>query len=191
MFLVGCGVLRREIGRLCELRGWPVRPAFLDPALHGRPAHLAVALTSALADRPKGRAVVAYGSCHPAIDALLSRRSATRTAAANCIETLLGTEAYEAELSNGAYFLLEDWARNWEWILESSFGSADPRVIQGIFGTEHTCLLCLTTPLSNDFTAEAEAAGRLVGLPVRWRSVSLEHLESFLLDAMARQGGVV
>jgi hypothetical protein len=47
-------------------------------------------------------------------------------------------------------------------------------------------LLCVSTPCSKDFTAAAEEAGRLVGLPLRRMEVTLDNLEAVLQEAIDR-----
>ncbi len=186
--LVACGILRREIASLVEKNLWPVEALFLDSALHVEPAALHRRLGAALARAPGPEAVVVYGCCHPGIDALVEGAGATRTPGQNCIELLLGPERFAAELEAGAFFLLEEWARRWEHILGRAFGT-NWEVVREIFQGAHGYLLALRTPFSGDFRAEAEAAGRRVGLPVRWAEAGLEHLEAVLGEALATRTG--
>jgi hypothetical protein len=109
-----------------------------------------------------------------------------RTEGQNCIVMLLGYELFMQELEKGAYFLLEDWALTWEPMITACFGM-NTTVIREIFHSSHKYILALRTPCNGDFTAAAEAAARFVDLPLQWKDVGLEHLETVLADAIQRR----
>jgi hypothetical protein len=90
-----------------------------------------------------------------------------------------------AELSRGAYFLLEDWALTWEPMITECFG-ANLGVVREIIHGSHRMMIALRTPCSGDFTAAAEAAARFVDLPLEWMDVDLTHLESVISEALVR-----
>lgn len=72
--------------------------------------------------------------------------------------------------------------------MTATFG-INREVIREIYQGDRGYLLCITTPCSGDFRDEAEEAGRLVGLPLRWLDVSLDHLEWVLSEAIMRKRG--
>ncbi len=185
---VGCGILRKEVEALVRANGWDVGTRFLPSALHHDFDRLSAELEAALdaAEREGLEPVVLYGCCHPAMDGLLERHHTLRTRGQNCIAWLLGHERFMEELSRGAFFLLEDWARTWEPTVTACLG---PRiqVVREIFHGSHRCIVALRTPTSGEFTAEAEAAARLVDLPLEWMDVDLGNLEAVLADALARK----
>ncbi len=183
--LLGCGILREEVDSLRRKNHWPLETQFLDSHLHTDFAGLSNGLTAALQENAQRDKVVFYGCCHPKMDEILAQAGTQRTAGQNCIEMLLGPEVFTRELQNGAYFLLEDWARHWDEILTKTFG-ARLDVIREIFQGDRKYILALRTPCSGDFERDAEAAGKKVGLPVRWMDVSLDHLETVLQKALAR-----
>lgn len=186
--VVGCGILRKEVEALVRKNGWDVETRFLQSSLHHYFDRLSAELEAALdaAEREGLAPVVLYGCCHPAMDGILGRHHTLRTRGQNCIVWLLGYERFMEELSRGAFFLLEDWARTWERMITACFG---PRleVVREIFHGSHRCVVALRTPSSGDFTAEAEAAARLVDLPLEWMDVDLGQLEAVLADALARK----
>lgn len=191
LLLLGCGILKKEVEFLIAGNDWPMDTLFLDSALHADFDSLAKGLTSALARHRDENVIVFYGTCHPLMERMLDEAHAFRTRGQNCCEMLLGHDLFSRELTNGAYFLLEEWARRWEDIQARTFNTKNLDLIRDIFQGDRKYLLGLRTPCSGDFTAEAEAAGRMVGLPLRWLDVSLDHLESVLLEAMVcRQGEV-
>ena len=189
MLLIGCGILRSEVRLLIGRNNWPLRTLILDSALHVDFDRLADSLTAALARHRREKVIVFYGTCHPLMERMLTEAGTFRTEGQNCVEMLLGHEMFHAELTNGAYFLLEDWARRWEQILTCTFNTKNLEVIRDIFQGDRKYLLGLRTPCSGNFTAEAEEASRMVGLPLRWLDVGLDHLESVLREAVTRKRG--
>lgn len=185
--LLGCGVLRKEILRLIEKNSWPLDTLFLDPVLHCELAKLAHSLRSALAAHRDRDVIVFYGCCHPRMESMLEEAGTLRTAGQNCLDMLLGHEAFMGETENGAFFLLEEWARQWPHVVSSSFGTNRIEVIREIFQGDRKYILGLRTPCSGDFAAEAEAAARMVDLPLRWKDVALDHLEAVLQAAVAQR----
>ena len=184
--LLGCGILQNEIRFLIEKNGWLLETHFLDSALHIDFDKLSQALRSALNRHAKRETIVFYGACHPLMESILADAGTFRTEGKNCVEMLLGPERFSAELEQGAFFLLEEWAHRWERIVTATFGT-NREVIREIYQGDRNYLLCISTPCSGDFRAEAEEAGRLVGLPLRWLDVSLDHLEAVLAAAMAQR----
>jgi hypothetical protein len=183
---LGCGILQKEIRFLIEKNGWALDTHFLDSSLHIDFDRLSQALTSALHHNSDRDAIVFYGSCHPLMDKILDSAGTFRTVGQNCVEMLLGPEMFTAELEQGAFFLLEEWAHRWERIVTATMGT-NLEVIREMYQGDRGYLLCVSTPCSGDFRAEAEEAGRLVGLPLRWMEVSLDHLEMVLQEAINRK----
>jgi len=188
VIIVGCGILHKEVDFLVKKNGWNIETQFLASALHNYFDRLYNELNEALTfDESKGReTIVFYGSCHPRMEDILNTHHTVRTHGQNCIVMLLGYERFMEELSNGAYFLLEDWALTWEPMLTECFGK-NPAVIREIFHSSHKIIMAIRTPCSTDFTAAAQAAADFVDLPLVWIDVSLDHLESVLADAIARK----
>jgi hypothetical protein len=187
LLLMGCGILKNEIRYLIQKNNWPVETTFFDSALHCEFDKLSNCLTTGLARHIERPTVVFYGSCHPLMDRMLEEAHTFRTEGQNCVDMLLGNELFTKELLDGSFFLMEEWARRWEYILMKSFGTKNIDIIREMFCYDRTCLLCLRTPCSGDFTAAAEEAGRVVGLPIRWLDVGLEHLEGVLSQAVNRK----
>jgi hypothetical protein len=186
LLLLGCGILRKEIRFLIEKNGWPLELFFLDSTLHVDFEDLSHSLKSALARHSGRDIVVFYGACHPLMESILGEAETFRTEGQNCVEMLLGQELFTEELTNGAFFLLEDWARRWDVILRKTLGNNE-KIWKDVYQGDRKYLACITTPCSGDYRAEAEAAGRKVGLPLRWLDSTLEHLESVLQDALTRK----
>ncbi|MDD2899172.1 MAG: DUF1638 domain-containing protein [Desulfuromonadaceae bacterium] len=189
ILLLGCGILRKEIRHLIAKNNWALDTFFIDSMLHVDFEALESALRKALARNAGRRILVFYGTCHPLMDQLLQEAAVARTTGQNCVEMLLGNEKFTHELSNGAYFLLEDWALRWDYMILKTFGT-NPTVTSAIFQGDRSNFLCLRTPCSGDYTAQAEAVSHQIGLPLRWLDVSLEHLEAYLSDAITSMNRV-
>ena len=130
--------------------------------------------------------VVFYGSCHPLMEKYLEEHHTCRTQGQNCVVMLLGYERFMQELSEGAYFLLEDWALTWEPMITECFGS-NTKVIREIFHSSHKYMMAIRTPCSIDFTKEAEKAAQFVDLPLKWIDIDLAELESVMADVIQRK----
>lgn len=186
LLLIGCGILKKEIHYLVKKNDWPLDTLFLDSALHIDFEKLSKTLTSTLAKHSHREILVFYGSCHPLMEKILLKAETTRTMSQNCAEMLLGPVRFTEELSNGAFFLLEDWAIRWDYIIKKTFGTS-LTVVKEIFRGDRNYLLALRTPCSDDFTAVAEKAGKKIGLPLRWMDVSLDPFESVLRSAITEK----
>ena len=185
--LLGCGILKNEVTSLINKNAWPLDTIFLDSALHCEFDKLSHGLTTELANQAGMETLVFYGACHPLMDRILEEHKTIRTDGQNCIEMLLGKKLFTDELLQGAFFLLEDWALRWRQFCPKSFGTNKWDIIREMIRGDRTSLLCLRTPCSGDFTKEAEEAGALMDLPVRWMDVGLDHLEEVLKEAIFRQ----
>lgn len=184
--LLGCGILHKEVRYLIEKNGWAMDTDFLDSSLHINFEALASELQSGIVRNQGREVVVFYGCCHPHMEQMLDAAHTYRTQGQNCVEMLLGRERFMDELTNGAFFLLEDWALRWDEAIGRTFGT-NPKVVREIFQLSSQYLLCIRTPCSGDFTAAAEDVGHKTGLPLRWLDAELDDLEAVLREAYARR----
>lgn len=185
--LVGCGILKKEINWLIKKNNWLLDTVFLDSSLHINFEKLQKNLSLALKKQSDKNTFVFYGECHPLIDNILRDANTFRTAGQNCVDILLGNEVFTRELSNGAFFLLEDWANRWNYISKKTFGD-NKEIVQQIFREDRKYILALRTPCSGYFSKEAEIMARYVDLPLRWLDVGLENLESVLFLSLQEKG---
>jgi hypothetical protein len=187
LLLLGCGILKKEVRYLIRKNKWPVETEFFDSALHCELAKLERCLTTKLANQRGKDVFVFYGVCHPLMEKMLETGNTFRTEGQNCIDMLLGSDLFTRELLQGAFFLLEEWAQRWTQMVTLTFGTKNGEVIKEMFRGDRKYLLCLRTRCSGDFSKEADEAGRLVDLPLRWMDVGLEHLEEILFSAITRK----
>jgi hypothetical protein len=184
--LVGCGILQKEVNFLIAKNNWSLTTDFLPASLHIDFNRLACALQGGLSRHTDEQTIVFYGACHPRMDNMLNEAGTLRTPGQNCVEMLLGEEEFNRELAKGAYFLLDNWAHNWDEVIAKTFGS-NISVIRDIFHDQHRYLLCLRTPQSDDFSLQAAHIGAMLDLPLQWRNVDLDHLENVLQNAIKRK----
>jgi len=185
MVVVGCSILHREVDSLIKKNQWHLEAHYLNASLHSYANKLSKELNKALdEEEDKGKnTLVFYGSCHPGIDNYLEAHETDRTRGQNCIVMLLGYDVFMHELSQGAFFLLEDWALSSEKVLTESFGN-NISVIHEIFHSSHKYILALRTPYSADYTDAAEKTAAFVDLPLRWLDVDLQELEVVMTEAI-------
>lgn len=186
LLLVGCGILHKEVRFLIAKNGWPLDTALMASALHSDLERLERGLRGALAKHRRRRPIVFYGCCHPRMDEILEEAGTLRTEGQNCVEMVLGKELFTEELLNGAFFLFEDWALDWDRVSRITFGD-HPEIMREILQGDRRYLLGLRTPCSGDFAAAAERVAYATGLPLRWMGVGLDHLEVVLRDAIERR----
>jgi hypothetical protein len=186
VLLLGCGILQNEVKWLVKKNAWPLDTVFLDSILHVDFEKLASNLNAAL-DKHAGRKItVLYGACHPQMDAILASRQLRAIPGQNCVEMLLGHMRFTAELANGAFFLLEEWARRWQFVMSHAIGT-NPHIVRNVFQNDRRYVLALRTPCSGDFSALAQNIADQVGLPLRWADISLDHLEQLIQAAIDRE----
>lgn len=177
--MVGCGILKKEIDFLIQKNSWSTDVIYLPSSLHIDFEKLDISMHRAAqqlqSDNSQELAVV-YGMCHPLINSFMQEMKGHRTEGQNCVELLLGKELFSSYLSQGGFFLMEDWACHWDNVVYKAFGE-NPEIIREIFSEEHSFLLCIRTPVSKDFSSEAEAVSKKTGLPLRWIDITLNHLE--------------
>ncbi len=182
--LISCGILKREIKMLVQKNQWAVKLRFLDSSLHIDFDRLHKVLTGALSKERGQKKVLVYGTCHPRMDDLLLDAHAARTPGQNCVELLMGKERFTEELSRGAFFLFEDWARRWEEISYRYFKNWE--VMREIFQDAHRYILCIRTPCSTNFETDARELSEWLGLPLVWEDFDLNQLEKTLQTSISR-----
>ena len=181
--LVGCGILQEEVRFLIEKNNWQIESYFLSSLLHVDFNKLESGLKALLKKHKNRKIIVFYGCCHPLIDKMLEPAKAVRTKGQNCIDILLGPELFQSHLTDGAFFLLEDWARQWEMLVKKGMGT-NMEIVREMFRSDRKYFLALNTPCSPDFTREAEQCSRVMQVPLQWLNVSLDHLEDVLEQAL-------
>ncbi|MCK5198303.1 MAG: DUF1638 domain-containing protein [Spirochaetales bacterium] len=189
ILLAGCGILKKEVNYLIQKNGWEIDTAFFDSALHCDFNKLETCLTGCLAKHKDSDMIILYGACHPLMEKILNNAGTIRTEGQNCVEQLLGKELFTEELLKGAFFLLEDWAKRWDYITSKTYFRCSPEIEREIFQYDRKYFLALRTICSGDFTNQAEEVADRMEVPLRWMNVSLDHLELVLKQAIDNKMG--
>lgn len=182
--LVGCGILRKEIHFLLQDFPAEFRQIYYDSALHCDMTQLSKVLHATLSKHSPSQTMIFYGNCHPQIDEWLEQKSMRRIPGQNCVSMLLGYDLFMQKLSQGSFFLLEDWAQRWQEIVFKTMGTHKTSLIQKFYQEHHTHLLALRTPCSGNYEIEAEEAAELVGLPLEWMDVDLDLFKNLLWQSL-------
>jgi Protein of unknown function (DUF1638) len=180
--IIACGILKNEIEMLARKNDWKTDLRFLDSSLHVDFDRLRRAVEGSLIKVNREPVLLVYGACHPLIRRFKGIEGAFWLQKQNCLEMLLGHDEFQARLAEGAFFLLEDWARRWDSVTGLAMGE-NRTMVREVFQSEHTHLCCIKTPCSGDFSALAEEIGRRIDLPVRWLDITLERFEEYLSTA--------
>jgi hypothetical protein len=181
--LLGCGILKKEVNYLIRKNNWRIKPRYLCSSLHVDFDKLETALTGSLKKKDNPHDIILYGTCHPSMDRFIEENQGIRIKGQNCVEQLLGRNLFDQYLSEGAFFLMEEWAQRWEMVMGEAFGN-NPEIIREILTMEHNFLLALRTVCTAPYHERAEQISLKTGLPLRWLDVELDHLEEILYEGM-------
>jgi len=185
--IIGCGILENEVRFLTKKNKWDLMGIYLDSTHHCDFKKLAGCLEKELDKYQEQDKFVLYGACHPLMDQILDKAGTYRIQGQNCIEMLLGEDIFLEELLKGAFFLLEDWAIRWDYLLSKTYPRCRPEIMREIFKTDRKYILALQTPSSGDFTVQAEKAAAQMEVQLKWMDVSLTYFESILQTAVEKK----
>jgi hypothetical protein len=195
IFAVACGIMAEDVrASLARLRVESELES-LDSSLHMQPDELSSRLSSALDAHRGEAAIVAYGCCHPMIDRMLAPRRVARVECQNCVDLLIGKEAFDSLIRRGAFFLLDDWIARFEEIVLAFSG--DYGIGKEILSTSHRLLVAIEGPerLGPASLARAREISSELALPLEFAPVNLASLDARTLAAvkaaraMAEAGG--
>ncbi len=185
--LVVCGALGREVREIAARHGWDA-DLYSIPALH----HLAprkivedVERELAELDGRYERIVVVYGDCGTfgALDRVLERFGAVRTAGPHCYEMFGGAElAAEADRRLSTFFLTDWLVRNWERAVVDGLGIGRFPFLRNTYFDHITDVLYLRQSPEPSLEAKAREIAEDLGVPLEIRDVGLGDLERRLVE---------
>lgn len=116
LYLISCGILKKEIEKLIERGSLHIEPFFLDAGLHTDYDELERELTRVIEefskDKSRGIAVVYGDLCHPNILGIIGKYSkVVKVDALNCIDCLLGGHGrlLEIDPNHDCFYLSPGW----------------------------------------------------------------------------------
>lgn len=185
--LVVCGALAREVREIAARHGWDA-DLYPIPALdHLAPRKIVEDVERELAEL-EGRyekIVVVYGDCGTfgALDAVLERSGAVRTAGPHCYEMFGGEQlAAEADRRLSTFFLTDWLVRNWERAVVEGLGIGRFPFLRNTYFDHITDVLYLRQSPEPSLDAKAREIAADLGVPLEIRDVGLGDLERRLVE---------
>lgn len=185
--LVVCGALAREVREIAARHGWDA-DLYSIPALdHLAPRKIVEDVERELAEL-EGRyekIVVVYGDCGTfgALDAVLERSGAVRTAGPHCYEMFGGEQlAAEADRRLSTFFLTDWLVRNWERAVVEGLGIGRFPFLRNTYFDHITDVLYLRQSPEPSLEAKAREIAADLGVPLEIRDVGLGDLERRLVE---------
>ena len=181
---VACSIFRKEIESLLEQKQINIPFKYPGSMLHMYPDVLDRSLQKVVdEERQKGNDILlVYGDCCPHMHDLESDDHVERVCGLNCCEILLGRDLYRKLRSEGAFFLMPEWAHRWREVFQRQLGLQGDNARS--FMTEfHTRLVYLNTGLTPIPDSLLGEISEYTGLPVEIMPVSLDQLLAAIQDA--------
>lgn len=185
--LVACGALAREVREIAARHGWDA-DLYPIPALdHLSPRKIVEDVERELAslDGRYEKVVVVYGDCGTfgALDQVLERFGAVRTAGPHCYEMFGGEQlAAEADRRLSTFFLTDWLVRNWERAVVEGLGIGRFPFLRNTYFDHITDVLYLRQSPEPSLEAKAREIAGFLGVPLEIRDVGLGDLERRLVE---------
>jgi hypothetical protein len=178
---VSCGIFREELALLAREGRFAGDVTFLDAALHVNFDTLKARLEAALGQARAAGAEpkVLYGHCHPDMTEILERFGATKLAAGNCLEALLGAdEIARLNAEATSFFLSAGWVENWERMFAVGRADFDFDVAEMFAGYRR--ILVLDTGIIPLDEEKIRRFSAVTGLPVERKAITLDRFLGLL-----------
>lgn len=187
--LVVCGALAREVREIAARRGWDADLYPIPARDHLAPRRIVEDVERELAelDGRYGRVVVVYGDCGTfrALDRVLERFGAIRTAGPHCYEMFGGAElAAEADRRLSTFFLTDWLVRNWERAVVDGLGIGRFPFLRNTYFDHITDVPYLRQSPEPSLEAKARGIAEDLGVPLEIREVGLGDLERRLVEVV-------
>lgn len=188
LHFLSCGILSKELEAIVPNAYPEARLVFLDSILHMDPPALGRSLRGALDAIGENPCVLVYGDCHAGMEEDLGP-GRVRVDAVNCVEMVLGKEAYAAARSGGNFIFLPEWTPRWREVFTRRIGFTDPALASEFMRETRQGLCYLDTgvyPLPRDILNDISA---FFSMDVEVRPVGLGPLGDCLAAAVGRLEG--
>ena len=189
MRCISCSIFRSEVEELKRRGEVDLDVVYFDSSFHMRPSRLRSELDDLIGWRAGSgdRTLLLCGECHAHMDVQTAPEQISRVAGINCCEILLGREAYRELRSQGAFFLLHEWAERWREIFDAALGLS-PELAKPFWAESHRLLVYLDTEIAEVPVEHLAAVSEYTGLPWEVRQVSLDELLSAIRAAVKEPG---
>jgi hypothetical protein len=185
--IVACGALVREVREIAARHGWDADLVAVPALDHLAPKKIVTDVERELEalDGRYERIIVAYGDCGTfgALDRVLERHAAVRTAGPHCYEMYGGPElAAEAGERLGTFFLTDWLVRNWDKAVVEGLGIGRFPFLKDTYFDHCTDVLYLRQTPEPSLEVRAREIADFLGVPLEIRDVGLGDLERRLID---------
>jgi hypothetical protein len=183
--IIVCGALAVDVRRILDERDWQADVYGVPAIHHMHPPKIVEAVDTLLgevADR-YDKVIVVYGDCGTsgALDRMLERHRAERTAGEHCYEIYCGCGFGElAQRSPTTYFLTDYLAKNWDEVVAAEMGSDENPALKERFFAGFTSMTYLRQSEDPDLLEAAERVAASLGLPLEIETVGRRELEAEL-----------
>ena len=190
--IVVCGALAREVREIVARHGWDADLVTVPALNHLSPKKIVVDVEHELEalDGRYDQIVVAYGDCGTfgALDRVLERFGAVRTAGPHCYEMFGGPElAAEASERLGTFFLTDWLVRNWDRAVVEGLGIGRFPYLKDTYFDHCSDVLYLRQSREPSLEKKAAEISGFLGVPLEIRDVGLGDLERRLIDLVDQQ----
>lgn len=178
---LACSVLKGEIEATCEEGILKMPVLYMESMLHMRPKKLGGILeTNVMEALNTGKKVLlCYGDCFGGMAALIDRPGVWRLPGRNCVEIIIGKEAYRERMRAKAFFILPEWAARWREVFAGQLG-LDENTARELMRENHSELLYIDTGLTPVPTEDLNQMSDYIGLPWRGWPVGLDNLKMLM-----------
>lgn len=139
-----CSIFQNIIESNEELKNTCGNLHYISSVYHMYPAKLEKLLENKIAESESENIILLYGDCHPSMHKMEKQDGVKRLEGINCIDIFLEKEDYRRLRKDGAFFLLPEWANNWEKILEEELG-LHGQIAKDFFRDMHTKIVYIDT----------------------------------------------
>ena len=184
--IIACGIFKDEIERLRADLGFPFKARYLGPGLHVDFDELKDALEEELkrasSDGSQG-IIVAYGQCHPKMDAILKPYHAALMDCQNCVDAFISRQAVEKKAREGLFFYLSPgWLDAWKDIFKRL--GWDPEIARLHMGSFKGSVYIDTMKDAQEREEELLEFFDFTNLPFTIMPMQLDHFKSLIIKAI-------
>ena len=184
--IIACGIFKDEIERLRADLGFPFKARYLGPGLHVDFDELKDALEEELnrasSDGSQGT-IVAYGQCHPKMDAILKPYHAALMDCQNGVDAFISRQAVEKKARDGLFFYLSPgWLDAWKDIFKQL--GWDPEIARQQMGSFKGSVYIDTMKDAQEREEELLEFFDFTNLPFTIMPMELDHFKSLIIKAI-------
>ena len=172
---IACSIFKNELERLRSQGRFFLDTDYLDSALHLYPQELQTQLDRAIKThrQQQDKILLLFGDCHAYMCDYADEPGIARIKGVNCCQIVLEAQEYQGLHSDGAFFLLPEWALRWQEIIKAYIGLPQAQA-QEFMREMHSGFIYVDTGIVPVPVHELDALAEFFGLTVTIKRVGLE-----------------